>query len=131
MAGSSKGHVVIYNDYEKRKQMYAGIHSKAVTDGVWGPNGLVAMGGHDNLISLTRASDGLVVSQVSTPKWPSALKVRAMAGREALGSWTSTGEGLSHFSRFPGRPSFPPGPFDARSAWAFQPAKGRNAVPSF
>lgn len=73
-AGSSKGHLIIYNEHEKRKMVYAGIHTKAITHGSWGPNGLVGLAGEDSVISIVKAADGSVISQIVTPRKPTDIQ---------------------------------------------------------
>ncbi|GMH41872.1 hypothetical protein BSKO_09782 [Bryopsis sp. KO-2023] len=65
LLGTTKGHILIYNDLEKKKNPVMGKHTKKITCGCWNQDNQFVLGGEDKQITLSDGASGDTLTSVT------------------------------------------------------------------
>jgi len=69
---SGKGNVMIYNSWTQKREIFQNRHSKKITCGMWNVEGKLALGGLDNLITVSDAN-GTILSTIPVKNEPISI----------------------------------------------------------
>ncbi|KAK9830069.1 hypothetical protein WJX72_009571 [[Myrmecia] bisecta] len=90
--GTSKGNLLLYNHSQRRKVPIMGKHTRSIVSGAWNAGGLLALGGRDNQVTISKGADGDAVKSLVLKGEPAEVSFSdardASSGKQGAGAAT-------------------------------------------